>query len=847
MALNLEAPEIVAYTTKTESKSVVMLINSNPMTCNLVSSSGTSIRQENIKSDGFVSITVYEETKVYWTQNSDSSYNGSSPTTTIELAAAKNYTVTIHYKTSSTASDIYTKTLTFKEGDNISSCLTLANQYCPSGYTVTSVQPSSISNITSDKTINALVRDNRPKLTSPSATLEGTHDGYCVFRVYNSNSVAVTLYEDDTRKGTIGANSNATFNFYGTNDQWNQAYLHFTASGYQNSDGYVINFKPTKTETNIEFNFSVSGVGGVVDKECNLGSVPYSFSSEESINVSYITFTCQKAVRNFVSNWSVSRGTIASVEVSSVIEQQNYVKITFVSPITFSQSIGLTLSITYNDVKNANFSVSGIDNISIKSIVYQKDGGSMSYSIVPFEMEKGSNYKVMGVVFTTTTTETISDIVSVWSSSLGTIHSVGVEKNDNLQQITITFASQPTLNYSTTSFTITYTEPIRTIDFSVSGVGGVVDKKINVLVSSGGPTIHTYPVPIEEVQTDTFFNVFGITFTCQNDEVDNNLTHWSSDRGIINSVVVHHNTVQQNEIEIGFSDYVELSFNNPTLAITFNKPKEKNYTYSLYSNIDDINDIYLKDSTKTLTSSELVVGTNKILKYAGDSVCYLTFSTKENLTYEQIEVYYGNQMPIEEKDLKKTQSGSKYIYEINFNGNFTIYNNLYISINKVDISYTVNLSYRDKDKPAVESQIELDHLPKVKKGTILNPLDYKKDFVGYEFKYCEPSVPTEIVDTDTFYYYYEAKKGKKYKVKFSIENINNVAVSCEYNIILDNTYSISGSVNIETHSISEIEKIISTDYTEDKSMSVMVNAIFNAEGYNSSQQVIENATYTPIE
>ena len=1022
MALNLVAPSIIAYTTKTPTKSVVVLMNENPMTCKLVSSSGTSISEENINSNSFVTITIYEETKVYWTQNSDSSYNGSSPTTTIKLAtstpklsaprlgtmttgagyvdriiyndndvevtlywgatnmgtisanssksfkfngtsgttntatihfeasgysdsdtvsfnfvpsspttpklekprngglvdsrdgyceyriyndndvsatlyigssswgtiganssevvrlngssgttnnaylhfeksgykdsddllitfvppiAPTYYTVTINYKLSSSSDPFYVKTISKASGSDITSCLSVAQTYCPSGYTVNSVQPTSITNITSNRTINVLVSDNRPKLSTPSATLEETHDGYCVFRVYNSNSVAVSLYDDDTSKGLIGANSSATFNFFGTNDKWNQAFLHFEAEGYQNSDDYVINFKPTK----IEFNFTVNNVGGVVDKACNLGSVPYSFDSEEQIEVSYITFTCQKAVKNFLSNWSVSRGTIASVEVSSPMEQQNYVKITFVSPISFSSTIGLNLSITYSDVENANFSVSGINNISTKVIAYQKDKGFISYDNAPFEMEKGSSYKIVAVIFTTTTTETISDIVSGWSSSLGTIQDVGVVKDSesNTQQITVTFASQPTLNYSTTSFTITYTKPTRTIDFSVSGVGGVVDKKINVLVSSGGPAIHIYPVPIETAQTDASLNVFGVKFTCQNDEVDNNLSHWSIDRGVINSVAISHNTVQQNEVEIGFSDYVELSFYNPTLAITFNKPKEKNYRYSLYSNIDDIDDIYLKDSTKDLISSELVVGTNKTLKYAGESVYYLTFSTKEDLTYEQLEVYYGNQMPLEERNVKKSQSGSKYIYEINFERNFAIYDNLYISINKVDISYTVNLTYRDKDKPVEESQLELDHLKNIKKGTILDPLEYKKDFAGYEFKYCNPSTPTEILADDTFYYYYEVKKGKKYKIKFNIENINSVAVSCEYNIILDNNYSISGNVNIEAHSIVEIEKIISTDYMEDKSMSVSVNAIFNADGYNSSQQVIENATYTPIE
>lgn len=749
------------------------------------------------------------------------------------------YTVTIEYALSG-GTVVHTKTLSYQEGSSIASCLTVANTYCPTGYEVKSVSPTSISNITSNRKIEALVEEKTlPKLSKPSAELVSTHDGYCIYRVYNSNSVSVALYNDDERLGTIDANSNDIFHLYGTNDRWNQAFLHFEASGYQNSDDYIFNYMPKK----IQFNFTVNNVGGVVNKECNLGAVPYEFHSS-SISITSISFVCQKdGLTKLVKNWSTSKGTIESVEIGASVPQQNFVTINFASPITITQD-DLEISITYTDVVQGNYSVSGVGGtVAEKMIVYSKSGSGVTLDGVPFDMEYGVNYYVGGVTFYVTgVTGKLSNDTKAWNVSRGNVASVGVEMNGTTAQVTLTF-NNLTLFYSNPTFNITYTKVTKTLDFSVKGVGGVVDKLM--FAYGGSHIVGEYDLPME-IEEGTSYIVQAIYFVCQNDEVDNDLEYWSTNKGVISAVEVSHNTVQQNEVKIAFSNMPTLDYYNPTLTITFDKPEEVNYTYSLYSNIEDIDNITLSNADKSLYTSELVVGTNRIFKYAGDSVAQIEFETSEDLTYEQVEVYYGNRVAIEPYSFHKTQSGNKFHYEIEFVGSHTVYNGLYISINKIDISYTVNLLYVDKDKPLGQQVIEHQTLLNVIKGTTLDPLTYIKDIAGYEYINCDPSVPTIIEKIETFTYYYEKKKGKKYKVTFTIENINNVQVNCEYNGMLKD-YSFVGTATINSHSILNIEKIVSTDELEDIAMNLTINAMFKADGYNDSQMVIQNATYTPIE
>ncbi len=263
MALNLEAPEIVAYTTKTESKSVVMLMNSNPMTCNLVSSSGTSIRQENIKSDGFVSITVYEETKVYWTQNSDSSYNGSSATTTIELGnpqlekprlgsmtTGAGYVTRTIYNDNNVGVTLYWGSVnmgtisrntgkSFKFNGTSGITNTAILHFEASGYE--NSDTVSFNFVPSSPTTN-------PKLEKPRlGSQTGSGTGYVEYRIYNDNDVSATLYWETTNLGTISSNSSKIIKFNGTSGMTTNVSIHFEASGYSRSDDVSFNFVPPFT------------------------------------------------------------------------------------------------------------------------------------------------------------------------------------------------------------------------------------------------------------------------------------------------------------------------------------------------------------------------------------------------------------------------------------------------------------------------------------------------------------------------------------------------------------------------------------------------------------------------
>ena len=260
MALSLEAPSIIAYTTKTPTKAVVMLMNENPMTCKLISSSGTSISEENIKPDGFVSITVYEETKVYWTQNVNSGYNATSPTTTIKLAKPKPKLEDPRLGTMTTGGG-YVNRVIYNDNDV---AVTLYNYTSSMGTISANSSKSFRFNGTSGMTNTAEIHFEAsgyedsdavsfnfvpssatptPKLDKPRyGSQTGSGTGYVECRIYNDNDVSVTMYWNSTNMGTISANSSKIFKFNGSSGMTTEVSIHFEASGYKDSDNTTFNF-----------------------------------------------------------------------------------------------------------------------------------------------------------------------------------------------------------------------------------------------------------------------------------------------------------------------------------------------------------------------------------------------------------------------------------------------------------------------------------------------------------------------------------------------------------------------------------------------------------------------------
>ena len=522
----------------------------------------------------------------------------------------------------------------------------------------------------------------------------------------------------------------------------------------------------------------------------------------------------------------------------------NYEIISYEPATSFKMTSDETIEVVVRSTGQENVSII-FYNINIFSydsnfyVSYIKDGTIYTNKPLPIELQEGESIEITNITSGVTDTYLDEDLAA-WSSSKGTINDVSfVKEATNIAVLSVSFSStnRPILTTSSPSLTITYSKQTKTIDAIFHGID-VGNKWLHYI---GGSSItSSIPIPHEIKDKDTSYQVFYIAFECTDPDFDSDPAYWSVSRGEITRI----ENSSGNTWTIGINNLV-LDYDNPTVDIYFEKIL-KSYTYSLSSNISDIDEIYIVCDDKL--SSELQVGTDLTFTIYADKSNAITFETSENLTYEDIELVVGNKVYITPTKFDKVASGSKYKYTISFfgDGNYkSLYDDMNIVINKILIKqYAVNLLYFDEE--ITTSYIDDDVLM-LDEGTTVVPEDYIKTIVGYNYKYCSPSAPFELTKITTIRYYYEKLTGKRYKVNFKIENINDVEVNCRYEGILKDTYSFVGTTTIAAHTISEIEQIVSTEEMEDIAMNLVITAIFTCEGYNDSQEVIANATYTPIE
>ena len=406
------------------------------------------------------------------------------------------------------------------------------------------------------------------------------------------------LYKKETKKileGTRVDPSDYTITISGYTFSSSQPSSSFTMS----SDRTINLLYTTKT-----FDFNVNGVGGVTNKSCNLGDVPYHFPINASIT--YIEFTCQSDVNNILSNWSTSKGTIASVQTLGGTVQNHSVRINFSEPISLTLSTTLTITYSEPEPVTLTFKYNSLDtgsNVGTHNARVDK-GKTITtswlsseinlfcpagYNVISYspneEFVANSDTSILIKVRKKTYTLTIiyedtQTLEEVSRKSLSLSHGTQIDPiryaNDYLpsgyEYVSVSPATTVTM-YS--DETLTCEVRAQRYGFSISGLTGAKTSNwtLNLRVEETGQNITEQANNFIPANYQLKYLVLGVKFFVSENSEDlfDNLEYWSSSSGTISNVDITSDS-SGSSIIIGFSSAPVLTSDNKNLTITYTKP-----------------------------------------------------------------------------------------------------------------------------------------------------------------------------------------------------------------------------------------------------------------------------------
>ena len=510
------------------------------------------------------------------------------------------------------------------------------------------------------------------------------------------------LYKKETKKileGTRVDPSDYTITISGYTFSSSQPSSSFTMS----SDRTINLLYTTKT-----FDFNVNGVGGVTNKSCNLGDVPYHFPLKASIT--YIEFTCQRDVNNILSNWSTSKGTIASVQTLGGTVQNHSVRINFSEPI--SLTLSTTLTITYSEPEPVTLTFKynnqdtgsnvGTHNARVdkgKTITTSWLSSEINlfcpagYNVISYspneEFVANSDTSILIKVRKKTYTLTIiyedtQTLEEVSRKSLSLSHGTQIDPiryaNDYLpsgyEYVSVSPATTVTM-YS--DETLTCEVRAQRYGFSISGLTGAKTSSwtLNLRVEETGQSITEQANNFIPANYQLKYQVLGVKFFVSENSEDlfDNLKYWSSSSGTISNVDITSDS-SGSSIIIGFSNAPVLTSDNKNLTITYAKP-----------NVYRVTLIHTYTAEDTLTETmDVIDGTTidpmNYVKEKGDYVFKSASKEEPFKVTENTTIMYYYYPPVTGKVEIKGLTGvseSQWLitavdsdFGINFQNNFTI-------------------------------------------------------------------------------------------------------------------------------------------------------------------------------